>query len=242
MTSKTIAGVVEQFEANGLLKTLAPPLMPSSPKDLRSSHPSAQVDQNVIDAAMQALHDGQTHYVDVPGIAPLRSSLANFLNAENGSTYEPSEILVTAGVQESRFLTIQKIGEAFEGILIPEVIHPGVRQALGTRPPAITELAVDPATMLPTLIAIRQALEGGGRLIYLESPSRLTGKAYNNNEVTALANLVDEFEAAVIWDQGLAPWVSDGNYTSLASQSNIREQVAVLGEAWPGMGLSLIHI
>ena len=240
MTSKTITSVLEQFKANKLLNTLDPPRLSSSLKRLRNSHPAEQVDQDVINAAMQALRDGQTHYVDVPGIGPLRSALADYLNEQFGSTYELDNILVTAGVQESRFLTIQKIGEGFEGIIIPEVIHPGVLQAAGVRPPTITKLAVDRTTMLPTLATIRQTLasENGARLLYLESPSRLTGKAYDSAEVAALASLVDEFNTVVIWDQGLAPWTENGRYASLLNHDNIRdEQVVVLGEAWPGMGL-----
>ena len=240
MTSKTITGVIEQFNANELLNTPKPSLLSNSLKDLRNSHPAGQVDQKIIDGAMQALRDGQTHYVDVPGIGPLRSALAAYLNEQFGSAYEPDNILVTAGVQESRFLTIQKISERFESIIIPEVTHPGVRQAAGVRPSTIVNLSVDPTSMLPTLSTIREALENEDVpcLLYLESPSRLTGKAYDSDEVAAMAGLIDEFKAVVIWDQGLAPWLIDGHYASLANQGNIRdEQVIVLGEAWPGTGL-----
>jgi aspartate/methionine/tyrosine aminotransferase len=74
-------------------------------------------------------------------------------------------------------------------------------------------------------------------LIYLESPVRLTGAAYTADEVSQIANLIQQFDAAAIWDQGLAPWVASGEYVSLGSVSGLAERVAVLGECWPGVGL-----
>jgi arginine:pyruvate transaminase len=237
MTSETIKNILDQLTANDLLTTSAPPLMPDSTGDLRMSYPSGQTDSQVTDAALSALRDGQTHYVDVPGIAPLREAVAGYLSEAYGTPYALGDILITAGVQEARFLTLQKIGQEFENILIPEVIDPGVRRSLGTRRLPITMLAVDPQTMLPTLETIREGLEVGGRLLYLESPSRLSGKAYDSEQIAELARLVKKYEATVIWDQGLAPWHASGNYSSLAAADDMSDRVVLLGEAWPGAGL-----
>ncbi|MCE2473882.1 MAG: hypothetical protein J4G18_18680, partial [Anaerolineae bacterium] len=69
------------------------------------------LDERIIAGASEAMEAGQTHYVDVPGIGPLREALADFLNNSCGSAYASGNIIITAGVQEARFLTIQKIGE-----------------------------------------------------------------------------------------------------------------------------------
>jgi aspartate/methionine/tyrosine aminotransferase len=189
-------------------------------------------------ASVRALREGQTHYVDVPGIGPLREALAAYLRETIGANYDSSQVLVTAGVQESRFLTLQKIGEQFERVAMPAVVHPGARRALGTRPLALSEMDVDEANgYLPTLEAMRQALADGIRLLYLESPSRLTGKAYGAADVDRLADFLNEFDAGLILDQGLAPWIA-GGYQSPAAAQRAPDNVAVLGEAWPGMGLT----
>jgi aspartate/methionine/tyrosine aminotransferase len=84
---------------------------------------------------------------------------------------------------------------------------------------------------------MRQALESGCELLYLESPVRLSGAVFDAAAVAEIAALVEEFDAAVIWDQGLAPWVQKDQYVSLGAQPGMAKRVAVLGEAWPGMGL-----
>lgn len=239
MPSATKAAVLQQHEENRLLNSPAPPLMAASDRDLRISQPRRKPEQALADAATSALRSGQTHYVDVPGIGPLREALAAYLKDIFAASYESKHVLVTAGVQESRFLALQKIGEQFDRVLIPSVVHPGARRALGTRPLPVREIDVDEANgYLPTLESIRQALaDGGSHLLYLESPSRLTGKAYSADEMAELTELLRANGAGLVVDEGLAPWVADGAFTSAAAHDDDAASVAVLGEAWPGMGL-----
>lgn len=236
MSSETKASILQRHKDNELLNTAIPSVTMRDSKDLSADELLMPLDERIIATAAEALESGQTHYVDVPGIGPLREALAEFLNSSTGTSFQTANVLVTAGVQESRFLTLQLIGEQFESIAIPSVVHPGVRKTLGVRPMTISELATDSQTMLPTLESISGALAGGTRLLYLESPSRLTGAAYSAEDVAAIAELVRKHDGNVIWDQGLGVWAEAA--PSLAGEQGMAERVAVLGEAWPGMGLA----
>lgn len=197
-----------------------------------------QPDPAIVENAAMALEQGQTHYVDVPGIAPLREALAAYLKDMGLVGYEQANVLVTAGIQECRFLTIQMIGESFGCVALPEVVHPGARKAAGVRQIDVRFLPIDEEKgMLPTLSGMRRALEGGCRLLYLESPVRLTGAVFDAAAVQEIASMIEQFDAAVIWDQGLAPWVQNARYASLGAQPGMMKRVAVFGEAWPGVGL-----
>ncbi|MDL1899520.1 pyridoxal phosphate-dependent aminotransferase [Anaerolineae bacterium CFX9] len=234
MTSQTKTTILQRHSENALLNAaiLSPTIR--NERDLSADELYAPLDEAIIATAVEALESGQTHYVDVPGIPPLRQALAEYLNASAGTSLQSSNVIVTAGVQESRFLTIQMVGEQFDRIGVPSVVHPGVKKAIGVRPKPIDWIEVDSATLLPTPDAIRSVLASGTRLLYLESPSRLTGAAYDSAAVAAIAALAGEFEATVIWDQGLAPWAS--SYHSLGASA--AERTLLIGEAFPGMGLS----
>ncbi|MBI1298481.1 aminotransferase class I/II-fold pyridoxal phosphate-dependent enzyme [bacterium] len=235
-TSLTKQKAVARLAENALLQTPLLAQLPAHAQDLSPDQPTTAPLAAVLENSQAALEQGETHYVDVPGIAPLRTALADYLNNLGLTGYAEANVLVTAGVQESRFLTIQKIGEKFGRIGIPAVIHPGARKAAGVRAIEINEIAVDvTSSALPTPEAIRSVLADGCRLLYLESPSRLTGEAYSADNVAAIAALLMEFDAAAIWDQGQAPWVQ--NYVSLGSQPGMADRVAVIGESWPGIGL-----
>ena len=128
MASQTKADILAGHAANTALNTPIPAQVAQHEKDLAADGMRRPLDERIIAASAEALEAGQTHYVDVPGIAPLRSAIADYLNGDTAARYESGNIIVTAGVQEARFLTIQKIGEQFDGIGIPAVAHPGVQK------------------------------------------------------------------------------------------------------------------
>jgi len=242
LASQTKADIIARHEANKALSTGLPPVVARQSKDLSADGRLSLLDERIIAASSEALEAGQTHYVDVPGIAPLREAIADYLGASAGASYEAGNIIVTAGVQESRFLTIQMIGAEFDSIAVPAVVHPGAQKALGVRERNVMSLAADAKRgYLPALDAIAGALAAGCRLIYLESPSRLSGAAYDEEDLAAISRLLNDHAAMAIWDQGLAPWV-DGNYRSLASFEERPALVTSIGEAFPGMGLASWYI
>lgn len=238
MTSQTKADILKRHQANARLNVPLPPQVMQNSQDLSADGLASPLDERIIAAAAHALESGQTHYVDVPGIAPLRAALAEHLNRAFGASYESANILITAGLQESRFLTIQKISEQYENIVIPAVVHPGLHKALGVRERKIASLPVDESKgFLPTIESMAQAARAGRRLFYLESPSRLSGAMYAADEVEAIHQIAVESESAVIWDQGLAAWIA-GDYASLASCDSDLARTAVISEVWPGMSLA----
>ena len=238
MASKTKAELLKQHQANADLNLPLPPQMMRRDQDLSADDLRMPLDERIIAAASEAMEAGETHYVDVPGIAPLRQALAEDLNRRAGGAYRADHIIVTAGLQESRFLTLQKIGERYANIGLPAVAHPGVRKALGVRERNIVPLPVDEARgYLPAVERIAAAAAEGCRLFYLESPSRLTGAAYSADEVAAIAQVLGDNDASAIWDQGLSLWV-DGGCSSLVAHEDAPARVATIGECFPGQGLA----
>ncbi|NLE76683.1 MAG: aminotransferase class I/II-fold pyridoxal phosphate-dependent enzyme, partial [Chloroflexi bacterium] len=236
-TSKTKQGILARHIANELLLAPALPVAPGHPKDLSVEQPTMPIDPAVADYVTPALYGGETHYVDVPGMAPLRQALAAAMQGAGLLSVEAANVLVSAGMQETRYLAIQILGELLGPVALPQVVHPGARKALGIRPLRATEpLPCDAAVgYLPTLAGIRKALAGGAKVLYLESPVRLSGAMFDAVAVAEIATLAREHGAAVIWDQGLAPWVK--GYVSLWNEPGMDKQAVLIGEAFPGVGL-----
>lgn len=232
----TIEAALARLEGNQLLNVPGLDQMASAPGDLRGDQPASVLDPAIADAAARALEGGQTHYVDVPGIAPLREATARLLT-EQGVSCGAGNVLIAAGVQEARFLVLQAIGELAGPLALPDSVHPGVRQALGVRglehqfipTEAARGMLVDPA-------ALRAALAAGARLIYLEAPVRLSGASYDEATLRAIAALVAEYAAGLIIDQGLAPW-SDAPTAGAVIAAEGLTRTALLGELAPGVGL-----
>ncbi len=231
MPSDSVVALLQRHRANSDLNATIIPAAARTSQDLAADAAAYPLDERIIEATGVALDDGHTHYEPVPGIDPLRNALAQHLRDVTGGDWSAENLLVTAGMQEARFLTLQLIDAQGGTVALPEVLHPGARKALGIRPRMTHSLAVDAERRLPQLDAIRAALEAGCRLLYLESPSRLSGAALGADEMAALASLLEQHDANLILDRGLAPWAAE-------STPAVRERVALIGEAFPGAGMA----
>ena len=226
MPFDSVAALLLQHRANSDLNATVIPASARSAQDLAADATAGPLDERIIEATGEALDAGHTHYEPVPGIDPLRAALAQHLSEATAADWRAGNVLVTAGMQEARFLTLQLIDAQGAALAVPEVVHPGVRKALGVRPRATHALAVDAERRLPQLDAMRAALEAGCRLLYLESPSRLSGATFNAEELAMLAVLLEQHNANLILDRGLAPWVGGPGAAA------ITERVALIGEAF----------
>lgn len=232
----TKQAILARHVTNDLLAAPTLPVVGCDEYDLSADHPTMQPEPAVIEYVIERLKAGETHYVDVPGMPPLRKALAADLQA-NGYAADVANILVTAGMQETRFLSLQILGRLLGPVGVPSVVHPGVHKALGVRPLQVAAPlpTAQSQGFLATMDGIEAALESGVRVLYLESPVRLSGRTYDKRALSHIAKLATQHNIAVIWDQGLAPWVP--GYQSIWNEPGMAQRTVLLAEAFPGVGL-----
>ena len=74
---------------------------------------------HVIDAAIDALARGETHYTDRPGIPQFRQWVADHLKTRFGLTLDPAEVTITCGSTEARFVALTRLAREDGSILCP---------------------------------------------------------------------------------------------------------------------------
>jgi len=202
--------------------------------DFQGEYPTHLLPGEARSSVVEALQRKETHYVNVPGITPLREAIAVFLT-DLGINTPMEKVLVTAGEQEARFLTLHSLLQDGYNAAVPAVVSPGVQRVISIKSRQAQTIPVDRSKgMLPDLASLEQTLKSGSNLIYLESPNRLTGYVYEQEEVQQIAALLESYDALSIWDQSTAPAVI-GKYSSLISFAP--ERVLAFGPLWPGLGL-----
>ncbi len=77
------------------------------------------VPERVIQAAVDALARGETHYTDRPGILPLRSLVSEQLKADYGVEISPKDITITCGATEARFVALKVLARTGTQIVCP---------------------------------------------------------------------------------------------------------------------------
>ncbi len=96
---------------------------------------SQPIPPNVINAAIDALDRGETHYTDRPGIPEFRGWVAEHLRERYGLGVDQTEVTITCGSTEARYVTMTLLTEPGSAVLCPGDPTPirGALHLLGAR-------------------------------------------------------------------------------------------------------------
>ncbi|MBM4427358.1 MAG: pyridoxal phosphate-dependent aminotransferase [Chloroflexi bacterium] len=162
----------------------------------------------VVDAALNAMQTGLTHYGPSRGFPDLRTAVAKKLLRDEGVTYDPdTEILITHGGIHAYYLAMQSILTPGDDVLIPDpswATHSNM--AIMLRGNVIRVPAPAENGFIPLFDSWLKALTPKTRVIVLNYPSNPTG-AFPSREY--LQNLQDFAAKHNLWI------VSDEVYGSL---------------------------
>jgi arginine:pyruvate transaminase len=103
------------------------------------------VPQAVLDAAANALAEGQTHYTDRPGIEPLREKAVGWLGARFGVELDAGQVTITCGATEARFVALKQLA-AGKALLAPGQ-HDRIAQATALIGAPVVKTTDDPAAV-----------------------------------------------------------------------------------------------
>ncbi len=144
---------------------------------LQVGDPDFATPQPILDAALNAMQAGLTHYGPSQGLPELRRAAALKLSRDNGLDYDPeAEILVTHGGIHAYYLAMQSILNPGDDVLIPDptwATH--ANMAVMLRGNVIRVPAPAENGFLPSFADWERALTPRSRIIVINYPSNPTG-------------------------------------------------------------------
>ena len=78
---------------------------------LEIGEPDFGTPQHIVDAGVNALRDGYTHYGPTPGLPELREAIARNSQLVRGVKTEPENVVVTPGAKPIMFYVLLALGE-----------------------------------------------------------------------------------------------------------------------------------
>ena len=87
---------------------------------LEIGEPDFPTPGHIVEAAVEALRAGQTHYVPAPGIPLLREGVAEFLERTGRMKVTPDRVIVTPGAKPIMFFTIMALCAEGDEVLYPD--------------------------------------------------------------------------------------------------------------------------
>ncbi|QFR32837.1 pyridoxal phosphate-dependent aminotransferase [Ancylobacter sp. TS-1] len=161
---------------------------------LAAGEPDFETPDNVKEAAIKAIRDGQTRYTAVDGIPELKAAIVAKFKRENGLDYKPSQITVGTGGKQVLFNALVATVDAGDEVIIPApywVSYPDIVQFAGGTPVAIETKLEDNFKLKPE--ALEAAITPKTKWLIFNSPSNPTGAAYSRTEMKALTDVLVKY-------------------------------------------------
>jgi aspartate/methionine/tyrosine aminotransferase len=192
--------------------------------------PDFATPHSVIEKALQAMREGDTHYTSIQGHQILRDAIASRHRLSSGQAITADNVITTSGAQNALFACAQCLLDAGDEAIVLQpmyVTYEATIQAPG-------------ATLVPVVLdaekgfrlqreALESAISERTRAIFYASPSNPTGVALNPEELQIVADLAKQHDLWVIADEVYSDFVFDEEFHHISSLPGMAERVVTIG-------------
>ena len=158
---------------------------------LGAGEPDFDTPDNIKDAAIQAIRDGQTKYTAVDGTPALKKAIAAKFKRENDLDYAPDQITVGTGGKQVIFNAMVATIDPGDEVVIPApywVSYPDIVLLCGGSPVAVDCPSQSGFKLQPA--DLEAAITPRTKWIILNSPNNPTGAGYSRSEMKALTDVL----------------------------------------------------
>jgi aminotransferase len=194
--------------------------------------PDFDTPKEIVEAGVESLREGRTHYTSNFGTIELRRALSAHLERRYGVHYDPAtEILVTVGASEAVDLALRATCDPGDEVILHEPSYvayvPAIVFAGGTVVPVATrfedDFALDPA-------AVEAAVTPRTKGLFLGYPANPTGAVLDDHVQDELARIAERHDLLVYSDE-IYDRLAYGTYRHRAFSAlpGMRERTILMG-------------
>jgi aspartate aminotransferase len=183
----------------------------------------------IVDAAKQALDDGDTGYTPAAGLPQVRRTIANYISETRGIPVSSENVVVVPGGKPIIFYTILALVNAGEEVVYPNPGFPTYESMIdfvGGRgvPMPLREsraFSFDPAEFA-------SLINENTKLIILNSPGNPTGGVMSRADLEVVAELAAENNCWILSDEIYSRMIYEGEPHSIAALPGMQERTVIL--------------
>jgi aspartate/methionine/tyrosine aminotransferase len=196
---------------------------------LEIGEPDFDTPANVVEAGVDAIHKGWTHYGPAAGLPDLRQTIAEYVSHTRNVPVSSEEVVVVPGGKPIIFFTMLALIEAGDEVIYPNPgfpIYESMINYVGGRAVAIPlreerDFSVD-VKELASLITDRT------KLIILNSPHNPTGGVLTRKDIFEIAEAIGDRNIMVLSDEIYSRLIYDGDDFSIMSVPGFKERTILL--------------
>jgi aspartate/methionine/tyrosine aminotransferase len=169
---------------------------------LEIGEPDFDTPQPVVDAGIEWLKKGATHYSPTPGLWDLREAITRHLNSQHRVNVSPKNVLITPGAKMMIYTIIQSVVDPGDEVIYPDPAYPayeaGIRMAGATPVPVRLEESKDFRFDLDELA---RHITPRTKMIAINSPQNPTGGVLTMADVKRIADLAHKHDLLILSDE-----------------------------------------
>jgi len=191
--------------------------------------PDFDTPNNIVDAAMKSLMDGDTHYTKSSGIDELKEIAQEVTLRSRGFKPDTNQLLVTAGANIQLYYAIVCTVNPGDDVIIPDpsfVSYQSILKFVGAN--IIKVPLREENNFQLTQWDIAKAITPKTRMIIINSPSNPTGAVMSPYEISEIYNLAKKHDAYLLSDEIYARMVYDVRHHSPSLHDECKERVILV--------------
>jgi len=207
-----------------------------------SGEPDFDTPKNVQQAAVEAIHNGQTRYTAVDGTPELKQAIIDKFKRENNLKYSATEVMVSSGGKQVFYNLCQALLNKGDEVIIPSpywVSYPDM-VILADATPVIVETGLEQGFKI-TPEQLEASITKNTKLFVINSPSNPTGAVYSQAELQALANVLKNYPQVFIITDDIYEhirWGENDFINIVMADTSLKERTIILNGVSKGYAMT----
>ena len=186
---------------------------------LAMGEPDFDTPNNIKEAGILAIRNGDTKYTAVDGTTPLKKAIINKLKRDNNLEYQANQIIVSTGAKQVIYNALIATINPGDEVIIPApywVSYPDMVLLAGGTPVVVNSSVINNFKILPD--DLEKVITTKTKWIILNSPSNPTGGCYTIDDLKKLADVLLKYPQIHILSDDIYEYlVFDGlKFTNIA--------------------------
>lgn len=184
----------------------------------------------VIEAMVDSVRRGRTHYTESAGTLELRQAIARRHCIVSGQQVSPDQVIVTVGAQNALLTAALCLLDPGDEVIVPEPMYstyPGTIAAAGGR--SVSTPCSPREAFHPSIEDMEQAVGPDTRAIFLATPNNPTGAVYTADELNRIADICRRNDLWLVSDEVYASLVYEGQHISPCTLLGMGDRTITIG-------------
>jgi aspartate/methionine/tyrosine aminotransferase len=196
---------------------------------LEIGEPDFDTPSNIVNAAVDALQHGWTHYGPSAGLPDLRETIAQYVSDTHRVKASSDEVVVVPGGKPIIFYTLLALAEPGDEVIYPNPgfpIYESMINFVGATPVPI-QLREDLQFRLD-VNELKSLISNKTKLIILNSPQNPTGGVLGRQDIKEIAEVIGDRDIMVLSDEIYSRLLFEGDHHSIMSLPDWKDRTILL--------------